>query len=295
MPDQDMIDNLTVPSKPEVVNLDMAPPPSTTPPTPSQSGKGGSSHDTDALSKKLDELAAKLEATTSQSTQVSAVKDAIKTLFTEGADAADALELLGQFGEVDPNVLTQVTASVRQKPDDGKLSPQTQFELRQSEAHLHDYNEQRAATAINRVINDTKLQSLISKRCELDPDAKKEEILAAMRDRINKAVYNSVEAHWGRQPEGTPFNPKWFDQAADYALSELLDVVKLGVGDPSRIGRAPEAAGHDLLQPVPELPRGKDGKIDPNAIREMGPGGFRQYMAARLARAGVSGQPGSRV
>lgn len=279
--DNNVIDELTVPATPSAPKAPEAPK------APTAEPKG--EVDLGAIGSKLEALEAKLEEANTEKQQVAAVRTAVKQLFTEGVDATEALELLGKFAGVDQGILDQVKSAVKPAEpvgDPNQVTPADRYQVDQFQTVLRDMNERRASEEVNRVLGDPRMEALLQKRAEIDPDTNTNEIRKNLSTRLMKDVYNRVQSHWDRQPENTPFDPKWFSQAADASLAELLDVVKLSVGDPSRIGRAPSTGGSEMLAPTPELPTRADGSLDVEKLKRMEPAQFKAYMAGQIRKIG---------
>tara|TARA_R100000458_G_scaffold15269_1_gene12996 strand:+ start:5173 stop:6084 length:912 start_codon:yes stop_codon:yes gene_type:complete len=124
-----------------------------------------------------------------------------------------------------------------------------------------DFLRQNLNETLDRVMeSNPKIRTLLDKGEEMNPNSDAAERRSSLRSQIERSLMDNVRS---RKSRGENFNLSWFSDEATKAADNIYNRISTVIGDPNKIGRAPEtASGLDSFfankKPV-EAPQFADG------------------------------------
>ena len=138
----------------------------------------------------------------------------------------------------------QTQEAMEQTPAPDPLSSENSNRLQHLEANQRRMNADFLRKNMNETVDhvmssNPKIRTLLDKGAEMSPGSDTEERTASLRGQIEKALMDNVRA---RKSRGENFNLGWFSDEAGKAADSIYNRISTVIGDPNKIGRAPETA-----------------------------------------------------
>tara|TARA_Y100001963_G_scaffold150565_1_gene231887 strand:- start:7662 stop:8582 length:921 start_codon:yes stop_codon:yes gene_type:complete len=137
---------------------------------------------------------------------------------------------------------TQETMEQPQMPDPLSNENKQRLEsLEQNQRRMNaDFLRQNLNETIDRVMeSNPKIRTLLDKGQEMNPESNVDERRSSLRSQIERTLMDNVRTRKGR---GENFNLSWFSDEASKAADNIYNRISTVIGDPNKIGRAPETA-----------------------------------------------------
>jgi hypothetical protein len=220
------------------------------------------SNDSAALKAELAEIkAAMRQLQEVAKPQVSDYAEDLKVLFNPDApvdQAAETFLKLGRAAGRPEAELQQIVEGMRQAntSEESYEEPHEEPQVSQApeqedpyrvyarEAFKRDLQETKAKKIDKLISNDDGFNAMIQLKREIEGDEAADKAIETFKAAISRKTNEVLDRRWSREPQGTPLNLNWIDDAAEQAYRSEVDFMKTVVVDPGRVSkRAPDAGG----------------------------------------------------
>tara|TARA_R100000458_G_scaffold47003_1_gene45671 strand:- start:235 stop:1155 length:921 start_codon:yes stop_codon:yes gene_type:complete len=130
----------------------------------------------------------------------------------------------------------------QQQPDPlAQQNDQRIQELEASQKRMNaDFLRDKMKEAVSNVMsNNPKIQTLLQKGAEMSPETSEADRLKNIQRQVEASMMENIRA---RKSRGENFNLSWFSDEGTNAADNIYGRISTVIGDPNKIGRAPETA-----------------------------------------------------
>ena len=136
----------------------------------------------------------------------------------------------------------QETMEQNQQPDPvTQENAQRLSELENSQRRMNaDFLRDKMRESVDSVMSsNSKIKTLLEKGATMNPEVSAEDRLKNIRQQVETSMMGNIR---GRKSRGENFNLNWFSDEGSKAADSIYDRIRTVIGDPDKIGRAPETA-----------------------------------------------------
>ena len=161
----------------------------------------------------------------------------------EGYSSSQIEEYVASLkGEATPQEGQETMQEQPQQPDPlAQQNNQRLSELEASQKRMNaDFLRDKMRASVDEIMSSNpKIKTLLEKGAEMNPEINQDERISNIRRQIEASMMDNIR---GRKTRGENFNLSWFSDEGSKAADNIYDRISTVIGDPNKIGRAPETA-----------------------------------------------------